>query len=112
MRCEPDISICSPMSDQTIRSLQREEMEMVMSANLSAPTGVQGLARHFWRGRLIEALRRQGAAYQNWRTQQRAMARLRSMSDAQLKDIGLVRSQVEIAVRAGMGLEQRQLTHV
>ena len=57
-------------------------------------------------------LERQWAAYQNWRIQQQAMARLRSMSDAQLKDIGLVRSQIEISLRAGMGLEQRQLTHV
>jgi uncharacterized protein YjiS (DUF1127 family) len=111
MQCEPHISICS-MSGQTIRSLQREEMEMVMSANLGAPTGVRRLARHFWRRRRIEALRQQWEAYQNWRTQQRAMARLHSMSDAQLKDIGLVRSQVEIAVRTGLGLEQRQLTHV
>ena len=85
---------------------------MIMSANLSAPTGVQRLARPFRRRRLIEALKRQWATYENWRIQQQAMARLRSMSDAQLKDIGLVRSQIEIALRAGMGLEQRQLTHV
>jgi uncharacterized protein YjiS (DUF1127 family) len=100
------------MSDQTIRSLHREEVEMIMSANLSAPTGVQRLARPFRRRRLIEALKRQWATYENWRIQQQAMARLRSMSDAQLKDIRLVRSQIEIALRAGMGLEQRQLTHV
>ena len=99
------------MSDQAIRSFQREEVEMVMSANLSAPTGVQRLAGQFWSRRLVEALQRQWAAYRNWHTQQQAVARLRSMSDAQLKDIGLVRSQIEIAVRTGMGPEQRQLTH-
>jgi len=92
------------MSDQAIRSFQREEVEMVMGANLSAPTGVQRLAGQFWSRRLVEALHRQWAAYQNWHTQQQAMARLRSMSDAQLKDIGL-RSQIEIAVRTGMGPE-------
>jgi hypothetical protein len=66
MRCEPDISICSPMSDQTIRSLQREEMEMVMSANLSAPTGVQRLAPDRIAARVI-ALQCSGASPSQWR---------------------------------------------
>jgi uncharacterized protein YjiS (DUF1127 family) len=76
---------------------------MVMSANLIVPAGVQRLSGPFWRGRLVEALQRQWVAYQDWRIRQQAIARLFSMSDAQLKDIGLVRSQIEIAVRAGMG---------
>ena len=85
---------------------------MVMGANLSAPTGVQRLAGQFWSRRLVEALHRQWAAYQNWHTQQQAMARLRSMSDAQLKDIGLVRPRIEIAVRSGVNPGQgRGLAH-
>jgi len=91
------------MSDHIIRSFQCEEVEMVMSANLIAPAGVQRLSGPFWRGRLLEALQRQWVAYQDWRIRQQAITRLRSMSDAELKDIGLVRSQIEIAVRAGMG---------
>ena len=93
------------MSDQIIRSFQCEEVEMVMSANLIAPTGVQRLSGPFWRRRLVEALKRQWVAYQDWHIQQQAITRLCSMSDAQLKDIGLVHSQIEIAVRRGMGPE-------
>jgi len=81
---------------------------MVMSANLSAPIGVQSLARQIWTRRLVEALQRQWVAYRHWHLQRQAIARLRSMSDAQLKDIGLVRSQIEIAVRVGMGPEQHR----
>jgi hypothetical protein len=33
------------------------------------------------------------------------------MSDAQLKDIGLVRAQIETAARVGMSPEQRRVTH-
>jgi uncharacterized protein YjiS (DUF1127 family) len=78
-----------------------------MSANLSAPTGARILAGQFWRRRLVDALKRQWVAYKDWHDQQQAIARLHSMSDAQLKDIGLARSQIEIAVRAGTGPEHR-----
>ena len=84
------------------------EMEMIMSANLSAPTAVQRLTGPFWRRRLVEAVKRRWVAYQDWHDQQQAIAHLRSMSDAQLKDVGLVRSQIEIAVRAGVGPEHWQ----
>ena len=39
-----------------------------------------------------------GAGYTSWRVQQAAIAHLRSMSDRELKDIGLSRSQIECAV--------------
>ena len=95
------------MSDQTIRPFQSEDVEMIMSATQSAPTGAQRLAGQFWGRRLLDALKQQWAAYRDWHDEQRAIAQLHSMSDAQLKDIGLARSQIEIAVRAGMGPEQR-----
>jgi uncharacterized protein YjiS (DUF1127 family) len=38
-------------------------------------------------------------AYINWRLEQFAIGRLRSMSDRELKDIGIPRSAIEAAVR-------------
>jgi uncharacterized protein YjiS (DUF1127 family) len=47
------------------------------------------------------------AALQRWRARRRAeraaIALVSAMSDRELKDIGLVRSQIEIAVRIGNG---------
>jgi len=77
-----------------------------MHASLGAPIGAQSLTGQ-WR-RLIAVLKRLWAAYLNWRVEQQAIAHLRSMSDAQLKDIGLVRSQFESVVRAGMNPEQQR----
>jgi len=74
---------------------------MIMSANLSAPIEVQSLTGQYWKRRLVAALKRLWVAYRNWRIEQQTIDQLRSMSDAQLKDIGLVRSQIEIAVRSG-----------
>jgi uncharacterized protein YjiS (DUF1127 family) len=77
-----------------------------MNASLSAPIGAQSLAGQFWGRRLIAALKRLSTAYLNWRGERQAIAHLRAMSDAQLKDIGLVRSQIEVAVRVGIDPEQ------
>ena len=77
-----------------------------MNASLSAPIGAQSLAGQFGGRRLIAALKRSWTAYLSWRSEQHAIAHLRSMSDAQLKDIGLVRSQIEIAVCVGIDPEQ------
>ena len=44
-------------------------------------------------------LKRWWAAYMTWRVERWAIARLSEMSDRQLKDIGVVRSQIEFAVR-------------
>jgi uncharacterized protein YjiS (DUF1127 family) len=41
------------------------------------------------------------AAYTRWRIEQLAIERLEAMSDCQLRDIGLVRSQIEFAVKDG-----------
>ena len=46
-------------------------------------------------------------AYMNWRLEQLAIRRLSSMSDRQLKDIGVSRSQIEFAV--GSKIEQRPM---
>ncbi len=49
--------------------------------------------------RVGEALKRGWLAYMDWRLQQMTVNRLRHMSDRELKDIGLCRSQIEFAVR-------------
>jgi uncharacterized protein YjiS (DUF1127 family) len=73
-----------------------------MDANLSAPIGAQTFTGQFWGRRLVAALTRLWAAYLKWRIERQAIAHLRTMSDAQLKDIGLERSQIEHAVLLGM----------
>jgi uncharacterized protein YjiS (DUF1127 family) len=47
------------------------------------------------------AVLRRWLAYTDWRMERWAMARLGAMSDRQLKDIGLVRSQIPFAVKSG-----------
>jgi len=79
---------------------------MIMSENLRVPIGAQNLPGQFWGRRLIAALGWLWAAYLNWRIEQQTIAHLRSMSDVQLKDIGLVRSQIEFSARVGMHAEQ------
>jgi uncharacterized protein YjiS (DUF1127 family) len=49
--------------------------------------------------RIGGALKRWWLAYMDWRLQQLTIARLALMSDRELKDIGLCRSQIEFAVR-------------
>ena len=73
-----------------------------MDANLSAPLGAQNFTGQMRGRRLVAAMTRLWAAYFKWRIEQQAIAHLRAMSDAQLKDIGLERSQIESAVRVGM----------
>ena len=45
------------------------------------------------------ALMRWWAAYTTWRIERLAIARLRAMSDRQLKDMGIVRAEIEFAVK-------------
>lgn len=59
-------------------------------------------------GAVVEAVggvfTRWWVAYTTWRIEQWAIGRLTAMSDRELKDIGIVRSQVELAVK---GARQR-----
>jgi uncharacterized protein YjiS (DUF1127 family) len=65
----------------------------------SAHAAPQGLARQYWAKGVIGLLRRWLVAYQKWKTEQAAIARLQSMSDRELKDIGVTRSAIRGAVR-------------
>jgi len=51
--------------------------------------------------RLGRALRNCWLAYLDWRLQLLALKQLRSMSDRELKDMGLTRSQIEFQFRRG-----------
>lgn len=51
-----------------------------------------------WLRRLIAAAGRRWDAYRRWRAEQIAIEQLGAMSDRDLKDIGLIRSEIGIAV--------------
>lgn len=70
-----------------------------MTTILRAPTPLQTLDRPTAGGRLADVLRSWWAAYRAWRAERLAVSHLSAMSDRQLKDIGLVRSQIEFAVK-------------
>jgi uncharacterized protein YjiS (DUF1127 family) len=73
-------------------------MEMIMStiSNTAAPrVSVTG----GFLAMAAAAVKRWWSAYIAWRMQEAAIALLKSMSDRDLKDIGLSRSQVDAAVR-------------
>ncbi len=78
-----------------------------MSRTLSAPGGVHTFAQPA-RTRLLGAvLKAWWAAYQRRRAEQRTIEHLRGMSDRELKDIGIVRSQIDFAVRRGVERDRR-----
>jgi uncharacterized protein YjiS (DUF1127 family) len=70
-----------------------------MRAISSAPTAPRGMALQSWISRLVATLERWLVAYMTWRIEQAAIAQLWSMSDRELKDIGLTRSEIIGAVR-------------
>jgi uncharacterized protein YjiS (DUF1127 family) len=53
-------------------------------------------------GRMVGALKHAWEAYHSWRIQEATVTYLRSLSDRQLKDIGLTRSQIDCAVRGAL----------
>ncbi|MGA7454582.1 MAG: DUF1127 domain-containing protein [Rhodoplanes sp.] len=65
----------------------------------AGPAALQVITGHSWSTWLSTTLKRWWAAYMTWRIEQAAIAQLWSMSDRQLKDIGLVRSEITGAVR-------------
>jgi uncharacterized protein YjiS (DUF1127 family) len=71
--------------------------EMIMSTFSNAILTRDSVGSGFASG-ISGAMKRWWMSYMNWRVQQLAATRLRSMSDRELKDIGMSRSQIEFAV--------------
>jgi uncharacterized protein YjiS (DUF1127 family) len=73
-------------------------MEMVMSTTFGTPTtvGNRHQARH---SGLIATVKAWWVAYLTRRLERASIIQLHAMSDRELKDIGLTRSQIERAVR-------------
>ena len=59
------------------------------------------------------AVKRWWGTYTAWRLEEAAIVQLQSMSDCELKDNGLARSQIEAAVRGGPDRERdhRMIAH-
>jgi len=73
---------------------------MIMSTISSAQAAARSTTSHSRAIGLAASLKRWWLAYITWRTQQAAVAALRSMSDRELKDIGLTRSEITGAVKS------------
>jgi uncharacterized protein YjiS (DUF1127 family) len=74
-----------------------------MSRTLSAPGAAHTLAPPSQRiSRLAIVLKAWWAAYQRRRAERLTIERLHGMSDRELKDIGIVRSQIDFAVAHGI----------
>jgi uncharacterized protein YjiS (DUF1127 family) len=79
---------------------------MIMSTISNAPAAAQGTTGHPWTGRLAAALKRWWVAYITWLLERAAINQLSSLSDRQLKDIGLDRSEITGAVKGRVGRER------
>ena len=65
----------------------------------SAPAMPHGMAGQSWGRELVATLKGWWATYQIWRAEQAAIAQLWCMSDRELRDIGLSRSEIMAAVK-------------
>jgi len=73
---------------------------MIMSTISSAQAAARSTTNHSRAIGLVASLKRWWLAYITWRTQRAAVTALRSMSDRELKDIGLTRSEITGAVKS------------
>jgi uncharacterized protein YjiS (DUF1127 family) len=79
---------------------EKESSEMtVIETILSASAEVHGRAAQFVCRSVVGILQRWWAAYTAWRTERRAIAELLSMSDRDLRDIGINRCEILRAAR-------------
>jgi len=73
-------------------------MEKVMSSISNSALPQQANIGNSWRA-VGNTARSWWIAYTHWRLEQFAIKRLRSLSDRELKDIGIARSSIETLVR-------------
>ena len=76
-------------------------MEIIVNTISSAPAAAQTTATPSWTALLQAKFRAWTAAYITWRIEQAAMQQLERMSDRDLRDIGLARSEITHAVTHG-----------
>lgn len=82
-----------------------------MSTISSAPAVAQATApRHSWTSGPAATLKRWWLAYITWRIERAAIARLWSLSDLELKDMGVTRSNIPGAVRGEADHDRRQFS--
>ena len=67
----------------------------------SATAMPHGMAGQSWGTELVATLKGWWATYQTWRAEQAAIAQLWCMSNRELRDIGLTRSEITSAVKNG-----------
>jgi len=82
--------------------------------NWTVPFAAQSTGERWYR-RFWTAVERRWSAYSRWRVEQRAAAQLHAMSDRELQDIGLIRSEISRAVNiiplTDAGLSRREQQH-
>jgi uncharacterized protein YjiS (DUF1127 family) len=89
-------------------------MERIVSMNWTVPFAAQNTGER-WLRRFWASLERRWSAYSRWRVEQRAAVQLNAMSDRELQDIGLIRSEISRAVNivplADAGLSRGAAVH-
>jgi uncharacterized protein YjiS (DUF1127 family) len=80
---------------------------MIVSTVSSIPTPREAFPGGMARA-VASALQRCWVAYTTWRIERWAIRRLRAMSDRQLGDIGIVRSDIEFAVKRNLARDGRR----
>src|SRR5947199_2039424 len=73
-------------------------MERIVSMNWTVPFSAQTKVGESWLRRLVSGVDRRWQAYSRWRAEQVAIGQLSAMSDRELQDIGLIRSEIDRAV--------------
>ena len=79
---------------------------IIMVASLSASTLLHGGAAQFVGRSLVRRFKRWLAVYAAWHGQRRAITELASMSDRDLRDIGINRCEILRAVRGDTARER------
>lgn len=75
------------------------EIAMSMRTVSDPRAAPQNLAGQFWVRGVIDPLKRWLMAYKKWTAERTACAQLHAMTDRELKDIGVTRTDVNYAVR-------------
>jgi len=74
-------------------------MEMIMSTTFGTAASAQELGPSAWTRGILATAKRAWVTYMTWRIERAAINQLSAMSDRQLKDIGLTRSEIVAAAR-------------